>query len=285
MRHLKGVLELLAAAVAALAMPAGATEWSFPTTNTNVTVTDCGGGATSCKYSFLSNSGGQTLKVHAFSTANNTSPNSNPPGTWKNANLQNYSGEFGITNLVGDAGEGTSPEHAVDNDGAYDIMVFELPTGMAWDIEAFRLGWASESGNMVSADVQTWFGGGQAAIDFTQVCFTGCAKPLVSGAGNLGFKDITSAMLGVNYNGPNGPGDNNVPEEQTIFYNQSNPGTQNGRYLVMTGKLGDSKDAFKPEYLKAFGTTVTQTPLPGTLALLGLGLAGLVAARRRPARA
>jgi hypothetical protein len=281
MRHSKGVFGLLATAVvAACALPAGATEWTFPTTNTNVTVTDCGGGATSCKYGFSSNTGGLALKVHAFSTANNTSPNSNPPGTWKTANLQNYGGDFGITNLVGDAGEGTSPEHAVDNDGAYDIMVFELPTGMTWDIEAFRLGWASESGNMVSADVQTWIGGGQAAIDFTQVCFTGCAAPLVSGTGNLGFKDITSAMQGVTYNGLNGPGDNNVPEGQTISF----AGTQSGRYLVMSGKLGDSKDSFKPEYLKAFGTP-TQTPLPGTLALLGLGLAGLVAARRRPARA
>ena len=275
MHQIKGVW-LLAMAAAVFAMPAAATEWTFPSTNTNVTVTDCGGGATSCKYSFLSTTGNLTLKVHAFSTASNSSPNSNPSGTWKNANLQNYSGDFGITNLVSDANEcvGCSPEHAVDNDGAYDIMVFELPTGMTWDIEGFRLGWASESGNGVSADVQTWIGGGQAAIDFTQVCFTGCAKPLVSGTGNLGFKDITSAMQGVTYNG----GDNNVPEGQTITF----AGTQSGRYLVMSGKLGDSKDAFKPEYLKAFGTTITQTPLPGTLALLGLGFAGLVAARRRP---
>ena len=268
---------MAAAAIAAVvfAMPAKATEWTFPSSNTNVTVTDCGGGATSCKYSFLSNSGGLTLKVHAFSTPNNTSPDSTPSGLWRNANLQNYSGDFGITNLVGDYGEGTSPEHAVDNDGAYDVMVFELPTGKTWDIEGFRLGWASESGNGVSADVQTWIGGGQGPINWNQVCFSGCgAGELVSG---MGFKDITSAMQGVNYNG----GDNNVPEGQTITFS----GTQTGRYLVMSGKLGDSKDAFKPEFLKAFGTTITQTPLPGTLALLGLGFAGLVAARRRPALA
>ena len=66
-------------------------------------------------------------------------------GPFQAANLFNYSGGFGISNTVsGDAYEGTQPEHAVDNNQIFDVLVFELPLA-GFDLEAFRLGWATEA--------------------------------------------------------------------------------------------------------------------------------------------
>jgi hypothetical protein len=55
---------------------------------------------------------------------------------------------------------------------------------------------------------------------------------------------------------------------------------ETGRYVVITGRLDHSADAFKVSGLSAsqfFG----QTPIPGSLALLGAGLIGFAASRRR----
>jgi hypothetical protein len=222
-----------------------------------------------------------------------TTANTPPPNNWVTANLFNYSGSgFGISNRVGgDTNEGISPEHAVDNDQVYDLIVFELPqvTGQTWDFEAFQLGWASENGNGVSADVQAWFGGSSlgANYDFTKVCFSGCtgtAKTLTgAGATALGFTDITGGIASAG-NGSclASTGGNDVCENANAIVNSS----ATGNYVVMSGRLGDVLDAFKPEMIQAKlvpGGPGGNTPLPGTAYLLGLGLVGAISLRRRQA--
>jgi len=286
MKYLTRCASFLAAVTAAtFAIPAQAAlwEWSFPSAGCdNVAV---------CSFNSTFGTSSQTLKIHAFSTPTLATSGGLAPqtGNWKAGKIYNYDGNLGITNTVAnDIGEGGSPEHAVDNNQVYDIMIFELPKGFEWDIEAFRLGWAHEGEGCGTgcpsgaADIQAWFGGGESTIDWTQVCFSGCtgtAKTLTgTGATALGFKDVTDYMLS-----PAGsPGDNNVPAGYKIPFDQTVSATQNGRYLVMTGALGQKLDAFKPEMIKADGNKI---PLPGTLALLGLGLFGLVTFRHRQSRA
>ena len=50
-----------------------------------------------------------------------------------------------------------------------------------------------------------------------------------------------------------------------------------GNYIVVAGRLGENDDAFKFKSI----TATSVVPVPGTLALLGLGLFGLAAVRRR----
>ena len=283
-------LGLLAGMVgAAFATPAVATQWLSDNASAAVAVSACNNTTTpavmpgTCQMTMAATSGTGTgtVKVRAYSTR--TSDHSQN-GIWQSADIHMYQGGFGVTNLVaGDTGEGITPEHAVDNNQVYDVLVFELPsTGM--DIDSFRLGWAQESGNNW-ADVQTWFGGNNLAsnFDFSTVCFTSTCSGGTQLA-NLGggFTDITSTMK-INGTSIFNGGDNNVPVGQQVDFS----GTQSGQYLVVAGRLGDSFDNFKVDMLKASGGGPGgQTPVPGTLALLGLGLAGLVSIKkRRPASA
>jgi hypothetical protein len=277
MRQLKRGLGFLAlAGGVAFAMPAVATQWlssgavgTGPTPQMSMTV------------------GGQTVLVRAYSTKTaSTTSSTASNGLFQTANLFKYSGGFGITNTVGsaDAYEGTQPEHAIDNNQIFDVLVFELPlAGM--DLEAFRLGWASEVSapdQTVNnhADIKAYFGGNNlaAGYNFANTCFTGCATPLATGTGNLGFVDLNPLITVSNPSDPTGG--NNVPSGTDVTI----AGAQSGRYLVMSGALGGTNDNFKVNMIQATGTT-TQTPEPGTLALMALGLFGLVALKRRRALA
>lgn len=132
--------------------------------------------------------------------------------------------------------------------------------------------------------------GGTAAVgadwNFTNVCFTGCTtSSTVKNLSDLGFVDVTSAM---NINGTTAdPTGANIPINTTIdFTGNQNDGA--ARYLVMTGALGSTLDSnndyFKVSMIQASQGLKT-LPEPGTLALLGLGLFGLIALKRRPALA
>jgi hypothetical protein len=283
---------------ALLSLPAAAVQW---TSTSGVSPGGQDGGACSAPASnppgceqFIVTSDGQELKVRAYSVSSiaNSQTSPLPTGNWITAEMLNYgTSGFAIKNRVGttvngvpygsgpaDSGECCQPEHAVDNNEVIDVLVFELPQGQNWDIDAFRLGWAREGSDPSTApqraDVQLWFGGSAlgANYDFTEVCFTGCtgAAKTLTGAGpaGLGFVDITSSL-----SHSNGTGGENVAQGATVSVNS----TQAGRYLVMTGQLGESNDHFKVNLLKATGTTV---PAPGTLALLGLGFAGFLLRRR-----
>ena len=255
----KWLRALIAVAAGMFAMPAVAVQWLSDNSAGNsveqiepqqITVTVAG----------------QILKVRAYSA-----PVGNPPlGNWASANVTNQGDGFGVIS----SGEG-SADGAADNKQATDILVFELPASQLWDLDAFRLGFASQ-GSSSQADVQAWFGGIGLApnYDFTKVCFAGCtgaAAPLAT----LGFNPLDLAGGGNAFSGGSVSQGGNV--------NVS--GTQAGRYLVMAGQLGEQNDAFKLEMLRATGTGIGgQTPLPGTLALLGLGLIGLGSLRWRVAR-
>lgn len=298
MDHLTRSVGFLAVAVtAAFATPAGAVTWDAGNkTTTNAQTTSACAGSVACQFTVNASGGSAgTAKFRAYSNSamDNTGNNPGPVGSasggtgWIAAQNFFYSGSgFGIRNSSEPEGT-SSPEHATDNRNVVDIMVIELPdpgAGFTWDVTSFMSGWAREgfggTNDPHSADYELFIGGQNlgANFNFAGVCFdAGSHSQGSCGAGDTalstlggGFKNITSAIQ----NFGNGPG-MDVPEGTSASVTTNNT----GRYLVLTGQLGGAADAFKLKQINALKTN--HTPLPGTLALLGLGLLGLVSVRRR----
>lgn len=78
--------------------------------------------------------GGQniSLKVTAWSITTGSTPKLTA------AKVVKYSGGLGITNSNGNSDIG-SPEHAIDNEGWYDFLLFQFNTPV--DVNSFRIGW------------------------------------------------------------------------------------------------------------------------------------------------
>ena len=259
-------------------------------TTANASATSCAGGQR-CELEFLSAAGGHTLSAKAYSvnalntiTSTGVSGLGSMTGSWIEAQIALYSGGLGIKNLVvngngtTDSYESGTPEHAVDNNQVVDVMVFELPTGN-WKFQSLSVGYtgANESTRRSDAtnDVQVWVGStAPTGADFRGVCFSGCtATNDLDAAGGYQYTDLGSKVV--------------VPGQPYT----TNPTTGiDARYIVVIGGTnavyGEKYDAFKisgltADYRVPQPPSSGQVPVPGTVALLGLGLAALSATRRR----
>lgn len=162
------------------------------------------------------------------------------------AYLGHYSPGLGVTNT------GTSQfpqdDHTVDNSGRIDLVLFQF--AQAIDIDSIIL---TSYGD---ADIKVWFGSN----------FTGGTIN-----GDFGLTDLGSFSCSSSCNG-NG-------EVQT--YGNVNPANLTGTYLLVAAEPSQDNDEFKIRGLTASYNPPSNVAEPGTLALLGLGLAGLGAATRR----
>jgi len=292
-RQVKFLSSLALAATTLVALPVQAVVVDWNTSSGGVGSTCASNALANCMYTF--SSGGTDLKVRAYSagtaqtmvaagehaTSTRASNASRNQG-WIEAQIGVYSGGLGVGNvLAGDSNDctsGCSPEHALDNQEAWDVVVYELPAS-SWTITKLGIGWREGSSGWDTSptDVDVWIGSNDAvtratAGDFRDVCLNGTCS---SNAGN------TLAALGYT--------------KVSLTFSSTGSQTVNmgagvtGKYVVVAAGAYDSKkEAFKLSSFQATGPDNPpggggQVPEPGSLLLLMAGVMGLAHIRRRSA--
>jgi hypothetical protein len=196
------------------------------------------------QYTFTSN--GETVKVRSYSLSGLTTSS-----TFQTSTVGIYDGGLGVTSN----GESGSPNHAVDNVGRFDFLLFEFESADFTNF-GFQIGWKSGD-----SDIEVWVGNAAAGLNLTN-------SGLCSGSCN--YEDLDNMGFGPSQTFSN----------VALNTTQSVSGSLSGRYLLVSGRLTyDTDDYFKVSLIN--GTQPGQVPEPSSLALLAAAVAGVGFASRK----
>jgi hypothetical protein len=223
---------------------------------------------------------GQTISVTATAVANTngTDPTNNGAsqkietaylGAYGTVGSSSGSYGLGVTNRDGlssgadlDASEGVTPEHAIDNNQRYDMVLLTFSSAVT--LSQIKLGYAN-----TDSDISILaYGGSSTTAPLSGLTY---AQLVTNGWVAIGsYADVgTSTAASVNAG------------------NFSSTTWLVGAYNPLTGDKSCASCDVGNDYIKLLSfsikdqsTPTTQVPEPGSLALAGLALAGVVVSRR-----
>ena len=259
--RLVGPLAALSLGLAAMPASAGVS-WTFTGSNC---VSGCGSSYDGNALTFDGAGGAGNVTASAWS-------NTGSGGDLQTGTLNLYSGGLGVTNQ----GEsGTPPNHSTDNSGYIDSILFDFG-GDAVDLSDVSVGW--------------WYNDS----DISVLAYTGSGDPTADlGAGNT-YNDLLGSgwSLVGNYDnvGQNGGTATVNPDDVSSSYwligalntDLTSTSCSSYSYSYSTSNCSDYVKiyALAGDTGNGGGTPPSQVPVPGTLALFGLGLL-LTGLRRR----
>ena len=219
------------------------------------------------------------VSANAYSTGTGTSAAPTTGTTFAAAAIYEYGSGLGV--VATNENSATTGPHATDNQYGSDGIVFRF--GAAVNLNALAIGWNGTDDTTVpytdsDVAVLAWTGSGTPTVAGANQALTGWT--LVGNLKNVGASNGTAAGGSASF-------------LSTVYssywlvsaYNTAYGGGTTGDSNVDAFKLlsvaGNLCSATGGVVNNQCGSTSTKIPEPGSLALLGLGLVGLVASRRR----